>query len=73
MHQNEWSDREIPSPIVLFDVDGTLTPSRKVHTKVNCIGSNRRNAFNFSKVEEKGCYWICWWFGPCETKGTAWK
>ncbi|KAJ3075585.1 Phosphomannomutase [Quaeritorhiza haematococci] len=25
---SEWSDREIPNTIVLFDVDGTLTPAR---------------------------------------------
>jgi len=25
-----WKDREYPNTIVLFDVDGTLSPSRKV-------------------------------------------
>jgi hypothetical protein len=28
---DDWKDRSHPTKLVLFDVDGTLTPSRKVH------------------------------------------
>ena len=31
--QNEWSDRPLSDVICLFDVDGTLSPSRKVKVK----------------------------------------
>ena len=33
MHANpaDWKNREKPSILVLFDVDGTLSLSRKVH------------------------------------------
>ena len=27
---SDWQDREHPDTIVLFDVDGTLTPARRV-------------------------------------------
>jgi hypothetical protein len=33
-HPADWAARENPNTIVLFDVDGTLSPSRKVQINV---------------------------------------
>jgi hypothetical protein len=27
---SDWQNRELPDTLVLFDVDGTLTPARRV-------------------------------------------
>ena len=31
---SDWKDREKPDTLVLFDVDGTLTPARRVKNTI---------------------------------------
>lgn len=66
--RNEWSDRPLSDVICLFDVDGTLSPSRKVgqvqkksiyHTLVDCFRGNDRLV---EGIEETVCHRLCGWF-----------
>ena len=43
---------KIQKLLVLFDVDGTLTPARLT------ISEEMKTLENYVK----SCYWICWWF-----------
>jgi len=33
MANSDWADRRFPDTICLFDVDGTLTPARRVNVQ----------------------------------------
>jgi hypothetical protein len=62
-----WKDREYPNTIVLFDVDGTLSPSRKVREYwrfADRVFKDRKqgNSESVGKTQEEGSYWICWRF-----------
>jgi phosphomannomutase len=44
-HQEDWVDRKNPNTLVLFDVDGTLSPSRKTATPemMNLLAELKKN------------------------------
>jgi hypothetical protein len=58
--------------LVLFDVDGTLTPARQVLHEIllTPIGGLRRHVEIVSCLETKGGDWVCGWIRSCQTKRT---
>jgi hypothetical protein len=71
---SEFSDRQHPDTIVLFDVDGTLTPARNVSRKhshapfasdfdlIYFLVRFSRDEGYFGSSSQEGCYWLCRWF-----------
>lgn len=53
--------------LVLFDVDGTLTPARKVPGRD--AGDISRDDFDAGRVALQGGYWLCGGLRPRQTEG----
>ncbi len=70
-----FTDRPIKK-LVLFDVDGTLTPARQVRSFFStrgrqsasdvALGSLQRNARSLERAQEESRRWICGRFRPHE-------
>ena len=77
--QNEWADRPFNDVICLFDVDGTLSLSRKVRKEkrsnqlpdLSCVDCHSRNDPIAQGIEEKVCNWGRWGIRSGQAKGTT--
>lgn len=66
---DDWKYKSHPNIICLFDIDGTLTPARKVMS-ISCIHEVDhipRNAWNSLQASRESCSWVCWRFWPSKT------